>query len=69
VFLVAVTLLSMLFIVIQKRGVLLQTGNGTTVVSTTTPTCKEVEGMVKKSSYKTSSKLDQKIMNTISEKD
>ena len=69
VFLVAVALLSTLFIVIQKRGVLLQTGNGTTVVSTTTPTGKEVEGMIKKSSYKTSSKLDQKIMNAIREKD
>lgn len=69
VFLVSVALLGVLFIASQKRGVLLQTGNGTTVVSTTTPTCKEVEGMVKKSSYKTSSKLDQKIMYTISEKD
>ena len=65
VFLVAVAVLGMLFIVIQNRGVLLQTGNGTTVVSTTAPTGKEVEGMVKKSSYKTSSKLDKKIMNAI----
>lgn len=69
VFLVAVALLSTLFIVSQKRGVLLQTGNGTTVASTTAPTSKEVEGMVKKSSYKTSTKLDRKIMNAISEKD
>lgn len=68
-FLVAAALLSTLFIVSQKRGVLLQTGNGTTVVSTTAPTGKEVEGMIKKSTYKTSSKLDQKIMNAIGEND
>ena len=69
VFLVAVAVLGMLFIVIQKRGVLLQTGNGTTMVSTTSPTGKELEGMVKKSSYKTSSKLDKRIMNAINNND
>ena len=69
VFLVVVAVLGMLFIVIPKRGVLLQTGNGTTMVSTTSPTGKEVEGMVKKSSYKTSSKLDKKIMNAINNND
>ena len=69
VFLVAVAVLGMLFIVIQKRGVLLQTGNGTTMVSTTAPTGKEVEEMVMKSSYKTSSKLDKKIMNAINKND
>ena len=69
VFLVVVAVLGMLFIVIPKRGVLLQTGNGTTMVSTTSPTGKEVEGMVKKSSYKTSSKLDKRIMNAINNND
>ena len=69
VFLVAVAVLGMLFIVIQKRGVLLQTGNGTTMVSTTAPTGKEVEEMVMKSSHKTSSKLDKKIMNAINKND
>lgn len=69
VFLVAVAVLGMLFIVIQKRGVLLQTGNGTTMVSTTAPTGKEVEEMVMKSSYKTSSKLDKRIMNAINNND
>ena len=67
VFLVVVALLGVLFIVSQKRGVLFQTGNGTTVVSTTVPTGKEVEGMIKKSSYKASPKLDKKIMDSISE--
>ena len=69
VFLVVVAVLGMLFIVIPKRGVLLQTGNGTTMVSTTAPTGKEVEGMVMKSSYKTSSKLDKRIMNAINNND
>ena len=68
-FLVAAALLSTLFIVSQKRVLLLQTGKGTSVAFTTAPTGKEVEGMIKKSSYKTPSNLDQKIMNAISEND
>ena len=65
--LAAVLVLCAVFVVSQKSVFHFQTGNGTTV-SRSVPTSKEVEAMVRKSSYQTSSDLDQRIMDAINEK-
>lgn len=55
-----------MFFVFQKRNVLLlQTNNGATVSTTSSPSTKEVEDMVRKTKYDIPSDLDQKIMSEI----
>ena len=63
-----VTLLCVMFLVSQKKGLLLETRNGTTVAVRTVLTGKEVEALVKKSAYKPSGDLDARVMHAISEK-
>jgi len=61
----AVLLVGMFF-VFQKRNVLLlQTNNGATVSTATSPSTKEVENLVRKTQYDIPSELDQRIMNEI----
>lgn len=62
---IVVLLVGMLF-VFQKRNVLLlQTNNGATVSTATSPSTKEVENLVRKTQYDIPSELDQRIMNEI----
>ena len=61
----AVLLVGMFF-VFQKRNVLLlQTNNGATVSTATSPSTKEVENLVRKTQYDIPSELDKRIMNEI----
>ena len=61
-----VVFLAGMFFVFQKRNVLLlQTNNGATVSTATSPSTKEVENLVRKTQYDIPSELDQRIMNEI----
>ena len=63
---IMVVLLVGMFFVFQKRNVLLlQTNNGATVSTATSPSTKEVENLVRKTQYDIPSELDQRIMNEI----
>ena len=65
--LVVVVLTFTVLLAVQKRGFLLQTGNGATVVSAAAPTEKALKAMIQTAGYQTSSDLDQRIMNAICE--
>lgn len=63
---IVVVFLAGMFFVFQKRNVLLlQTNNGATVSTATSPSTKEVENLVRKTQYDIPSELDQRIMNEI----
>jgi len=63
---IVVVCLAGIFFVFQKRNVLLlQTNNGATVSTATSPSTKEVEDLVRKTQYDIPSELDQRIMNEI----
>jgi len=63
---IVVVFLAGMFFVFQKRNVLLlQTNNGATVSTATSPSTKEVEDLVRKTQYDIPSELDQRIMNEI----
>lgn len=67
--LVVVVLTFTVLLAVQKRGFLLQTGNGATVVSAAAPTEKALKAMIQTAGYQTSSDLDQRIMNAICEQE
>lgn len=67
--LVVVVLTFAVLLAVQKRGFLLQTGNGATVVSAAAPTEKALKAMIQTAGYQTSSDLDQRIMNAICEQE
>ena len=67
--LVVVLLTFTVLLAVQKRGFLLQTGNGATVVSAAAPTEKALKAMIQTAGYQTSSDLDQRIMNAICEQE
>ena len=63
---IVVVFLAGMFFVFQKRNVLLlQTNNGATVSTATSPSTKEVENLVRKTQYDIPSELDQRIMREI----
>ena len=67
--LVVVLLTFTVLLAVQKRGFLLQTENGATVVSAAAPTEKALKAMIQTAGYQTSSDLDQRIMNAICEQE